>query len=319
MHAPLRPGFPVEWRDLSALQSIAEEWRELAAHALEPNVFYEPAFALAAAPVFGVDTRAVLVRNALGKLVGLFPGHAGRLKVAGWVHPYAPLGTPLVDRNEPEAVIGAWLGHLGRDPAMPAQLLLPLVPEQGAFARALDAVLTQAGRRSAAFGRHERALLAPGDERQAYLERSMSAGKRKELRRQRRRLEDVGPVTVTTASAMADIDAIAATITLTSGDTAWCWKIAYNEGLARSSPGVQLICDLTDSLFARSEPRRVDSCAAAGHPMIDHVWRERLMLSDRLIELRPSAMPFALACGIETARRAAIATAKSLRDRLRGR
>ena len=374
MHAPLRPGFPVEWRDLSALQSIAEEWRELAAHALEPNVFYEPAFALAAAPVFGVDTRAVLVRNALGKLVGLFPGHAGRLKVAGWVHPYAPLGTPLVDRNEPEAVIGAWLGHLGRDPAMPAQLLLPLVPEQGAFARALDAVLTQAGRRSAAFGRHERALLAPGDERQAYLERSMSAGKRKELRRQRRRLEDVGPVTVTTASAMADIEAalqdflvleasgwkglagtaiagdpaikafvhgavttlaaegkaridrllldsaaIAATITLTSGDTAWCWKIAYNEGLARSSPGVQLICDLTDSLFARSEPRRVDSCAAAGHPMIDHVWRERLMLSDRLIELRPSAMPFALACGIETARRAAIATAKSLRDRLRGR
>ena len=33
--------------------------------------------------------------------------------------------------------------------------------------------------------------------------------------------------------------------------------------------------------------------------MIDHVWRERLTLSDRLIALRPSAMPFALACGIE--------------------
>lgn len=372
MHAPRRPAFQVEWQDLSALQSIAEEWRELAAHAVEPNVFYEPAFALAAAPVFGVDTRAVLVRNALGKLVGLFPGHAGRLKVAGWVHPYAPLGTPLVDRNEPEAVIGAWLGHLGRDPGMPAQLLLPLLPEQGAFARALDAVLMQDGRRSAAFDRHERALLAPGAQREAYLERSMSAGKRKELRRQRRRLEDIGPVTVSTAAATADIPAalqdflmleasgwkglagtaiagdpalkafvqgavtalaaegkarvdrllldstaIAATITLTSGDTAWCWKIAYNEGLARSSPGVQLICDVTDRLFAGPEPRRVNSCAAAGHPMIDHVWRERLLLSDRLIELRPSAMSFALACGIETARRGAIAAAKSLRDRLR--
>jgi CelD/BcsL family acetyltransferase involved in cellulose biosynthesis len=374
MHAPRRPVFQAEWQDLAALQSIAEEWRELAAHAVEPNVFYEPAFALAAAPVFGVDTRAVLVRNALGKLVGLFPGHAGRLKVAGWVHPYAPLGTPLVDRNEPEAVIGAWLGHLGGDPAMPAQLLLPLVPEQGVFARALDAVLTRDGRRNAAFDPHERASLAPGAQREAYLEWSMSAGKRKELRRQRRRLDDIGPVAVSTAAAAADIAAalqdflvleasgwkglagtaiagdpalkafvqgavtalaaegkaridrllldgaaIAATITLTSGDTAWCWKIAYNERLARASPGVQLICDLTDSLLAQSEPRRVDSCAAAGHPMIDHVWRERLTLSDRLIELRPSAMSFALACGIETGRRGAIAAAKSLRDRLRRR
>ncbi len=135
-----------------------------------------------------------------------------------------------------------------------------------------------------------------------------------------------GAVTALAAEGKARVDrllldgtAIAATITLTSGDTAWCWKIAYNEGLARSSPGVQLICDLTDRLLAGPEPRRVNSCAAAGHPMIDHVWRERLALSDRLIELRPSAMPFALACGIETARRGAIAAAKALRDRLRRR
>ena len=113
--------------------------------------------------------------------------------------------------------------------------------------------------------------------------------------------------------------AIAATVTLSSGDTAWCWKIAYNEGLARSSPGVQLICELTESLLAEPQPLRVDSCASAGHPMIDHVWRERLALSDRLIALRPSAMPFALACRIETLRRSAIAAAKAVRDRLRRR
>ena len=53
--------------------------------------------------------------------------------------------------------------------------------------------------------------------------------------------------------------------------------------------------------------------------MIDHVWRERLALSDRLIALRPSALPFALACRIETLRRSAIAAAKAVRDRLRGR
>jgi hypothetical protein len=53
--------------------------------------------------------------------------------------------------------------------------------------------------------------------------------------------------------------------------------------------------------------------------MIDHVWRERLALSDRLIALRPSAMPFALACWIETLRRSAMAAARAFRDRIRGR
>jgi CelD/BcsL family acetyltransferase involved in cellulose biosynthesis len=373
MHAPLRQTYQLEWRSLADLATSVDEWRALAASALEPNVFYEPAFALAAAPVFGSDTRAVLVRTTAGKLVGLFPGHPGRLMVAGWVHPYAPLGVPLVDRDEPEAVIAAWLDHLGHDPAMPGQLLLPLLPEQGAFAQALDAVLLRDGRRSEAFSRHERALLAPGDQRQHYLERAMSAGKRKELRRQRRRLEDIAPVTADTVTDAAGIEAalkdfmvleasgwkgiagtamvndaairtfvhqavtglaaegkaridrlflngtpIAATLTLASGDTAWCWKIAYNEGMARSSPGVQLVCELTDSLLAAPEPARVDSCAAPGHPMIDHVWRERLVLSDRMIELRPSPR-FALVCRFEGLRRAAFQAAKAVRDRLRHR
>ena len=82
---------------------------------------------------------------------------------------------------------------------------------------------------------------------------------------------------------------------------------------------MQLVCDLTENLLAQPAPLRVDSCAAAGNPMIDHVWRERLALSDRLIALRPSAMPFALARWIETLRRSAIAAARALRDSIRNR
>ena len=140
MHAPLRSSFQVEWCGLAALAPIAAEWRALAARAIEPNVFYAPAFALAAAPVFGADAGAVLVRTAGGRLAGLFPARVQRgvgglfSMAAGWIHPFAPLGTPLVDRDEPEAVIAAWLDHLSRDPALPARLLLPLIPEQGAFA-----------------------------------------------------------------------------------------------------------------------------------------------------------------------------------------
>ena len=43
------------------LPNSRDEWRDLARRALEPNVFYDPAFALAAAPVFGADAGAVLV------------------------------------------------------------------------------------------------------------------------------------------------------------------------------------------------------------------------------------------------------------------
>lgn len=374
MHAPLSRTYRAEWCELAALENIADEWHALAIRAIEPNVFYEPEFMLAAAPLFGAGVRVMLVRSTSGRLVGLFPARIERWRglapmLAGWTHPFAPLGLPLVDRDDAEGVIAAWLGHLGRDRSTPGLLLMPLVPAEGAFAQALDAALVD--RHHAAFDRHQRALLAPGPHRERYVERAVSAGRRKELRRQRRRLEDIAPVTFAAstgrdiAAALKDflvleaggwkgvagtaivndakvrgfveravgalaadgrarIDrlflngtAIAATITLSSGDTAWCWKIAYSEGVSRFSPGVQLALDLTESLLAQPIPVRVDSCATADHPMIDHIWSERLTLHDRLIALRPALLPFALARGIETLRRSAIAQAKTLRDRLR--
>ena len=38
-------------------------------------------------------------------------------------------------------------------------------------------------------------------------------------------------------------------MTLRSGDTAWCWKIAYDEAFGRFSPGVQLLLDVTQGLL----------------------------------------------------------------------
>jgi CelD/BcsL family acetyltransferase involved in cellulose biosynthesis len=380
MHAPLNKSYQVEWRGLAALAPLADDIRALAGRAVEPNVFYEPAFMLAAEPVFGADAGAMLVRSAAGRLAGLFPARVGRPQgglssmLIGWTHPFAPLGVPLVDREDAEGVIAAWLGHLAQNAERPALLLLPYLPDQGVFATALDAVLAQNRQASATFDPHERALVDPGTDRAGYIERAVSAGRRKELRRQRRRLEDLAPVSFVQASSPDDVGtalkdflvleasgwkgaagtaivndpavkafvenavvglaadgharvdrmlldgrAIATTVTLQSGNTAWCWKIAYSEGVARFSPGVQLICELTERLMIEPGVAQVDSCAAADHPMIDHIWHERLALSDRLISLRRSAMPFALACRIERLRRGAIATAKQLRTRLRGR
>jgi CelD/BcsL family acetyltransferase involved in cellulose biosynthesis len=200
--------FVVEWRGLAQLETIADEWRELAARALEPNVFYEPAFALAAASVFGRETGAVLVwsGSAPRRLLGFFPARIETRRyglklpvVLGWAHAYAPLGVPLVERDAAEPVIAAWLAHLAAKAELPGLLLLPFLPEDGPFAAALDAVLRRAQMPTADFNRHRRALLAPAGDRSLYVEHALGSRKHKELRRIGRRLADTGAVLFTSA------------------------------------------------------------------------------------------------------------------------
>jgi len=369
----------VEWRMLSELEPIADEWRELAARALEPNVFYEPAFALEAAKIFGGDAGALLVWSGTSprKLLGFFPGrieprrYGLKLPVlVGWTHPYAPLGTPLVEREAAEPVIAAWLAHLADDPELPGLVLLPLLPVDGPFAIVLDAIVRRAQMPVADFNTHQRAVLVPNGDRLFYVERTVGRHRHKELRRYVRRLGDIGallfttatePETVATAiedffkletrgwkgtagtaaashedirnfiaaavSGLAaedkvainrifiDGSAIAVTIMLRSADTAWFWKIVYDENFAQHSPGVVLTFAVTEDLVEDTTLVRTDSCAAADHPMIDHIWRERLTLCDRLIAVRPLA-PFAAVRRLEMLRNAALAAAKAVRNQM---
>lgn len=379
MHAPLAPVFRVESRPLSELSAFFEEWRGLAARALQPNVFYEPEFALAAAPVFGQGVSVLLVWSAAGRLLGVFPSREQRRRYGafgtrvGWTHPYGPLGLPLVDAEHARAAIAEWLRHLSSDPGQRGLLLLPLLPE-GPLAAVLKSVLQETGRRSAEFDRHRRALLAPGNDRAGYLQGAVSSKRRKEMRRLWRRLDDLAAVSHVAARSAEEIAAatqeflrleaagwkgaagtaatlkpqirafletavadlavrgkaradilktgdrpIAATITLFSQDTAWTWKIAYDESFARYSPGVQLMLELSRDLLATPSLAQADSCAVPDHPMIDPIWRERLVLFDLLIAVKPpSRIRFGFACAAEAGRRRMLSAAKALLHKLRG-
>jgi CelD/BcsL family acetyltransferase involved in cellulose biosynthesis len=371
--------FKVEWRWLADLVPVTLEWRDLAGRALEPNVFYEPAFALAAGAVFGRDVGAALVWSGdePRKLLGFFPARVVRRRyglalpvLEAWTHPYAPLGTPLVAREAAEPVISAWLTHLASDVALPGLLRLPLIAEDGYFTAALGAVLRRLQMPFADFARHSRPQLVPGDDRSAYLDQAISAHRHRELRRSVRRLADQGALLFTASAEPEAVDndiedffkleaqgwkgdagtaaaghdqlrsfmkaavralgaegkvainrilldgrAIAATITLRSGDGAWYWKTAYDETLARFAPGVLLSAALTEDLAENAAIARTDSCAGPGNPILDNLWRERLNLCDRLIGLRPRA-PFWRACRLEALRGAAIGAAKAARKRL---
>jgi CelD/BcsL family acetyltransferase involved in cellulose biosynthesis len=52
------------------------------------------------------------------------------------------------------------------------------------------------------------------------------------------------------------------------------FKTTYDESMSKYSPGVLLQCENLMTLN-RQEIAWSDSCAAADHPMIDHIWRER--------------------------------------------
>src|SRR6266545_475480 len=127
MLAPYKTGLTSQWRPLAELSGMAAEWHALARRAAEPNVFYEPAFVLAAAPVLGADAGAVLVWSAdPHRLIGFFPCRVEARRhgirpplLAGWTHPYGPLGTPLVDHSAADEAVAAFLDHVADDPGLP--------------------------------------------------------------------------------------------------------------------------------------------------------------------------------------------------------
>jgi CelD/BcsL family acetyltransferase involved in cellulose biosynthesis len=79
---------------------------------------------------------------------------------------------------------------------------------------------------------------------------------------------------------------VAAAIVLRHQDRAFYFKLGVDERFARFSPGVQLTLDLTRHLCADPKIALADSTAAANHPMINPIWRERLAIGDVLVPLR---------------------------------
>ena len=76
---------------------------------------------------------------------------------------------------------------------------------------------------------------------------------------------------------------IAAVVSFAVGATASTWKIAYDETWARFSPGAQLMLEVVGGLFSDPTITTIDSCATADHPMIDHLWPERLAIGTMVI------------------------------------
>lgn len=112
-------------------------------------------------------------------------------------------------------------------------------------------------------------------------------------------------------SLLLDGRPIAAGIVLVAGRRAFYVKTAYDETLARFSPGLLLTLDLTRLLLDDPAIDGADSVADADHPMIDRLWAGRMAIESMLVGLSAGrGLAFQAALAAERGREAAIRTAR---------
>lgn len=69
---------------------------------------------------------------------------------------------------------------------------------------------------------------------------------------------------------------IAITCLALAAETAFAWKIAYDEEFSRWSPGVLLVIEVMRAVVANPHRVvRIDSCATPDHPVLTRFWQER--------------------------------------------
>ena len=192
-----------DWRAFDRRDRIGA-WDALAEHAAEPNPFYESWYLLPSLRALDPEGDInILALEANGQLAGLMPlaqstsyyGHPIP-HIANWVHPNSFLGQPLVARGFEHDFWRALLSWCDKSTRLPLFLHLAHVPAVGRLHDALIDVLSEAPRPAATVFEEERAMLASPLSAQEYFEGSLSTKKRKELRRQHRRLGEEGDFTV---------------------------------------------------------------------------------------------------------------------------
>ena len=196
------------------LAGIAADLEDLAAAALEPSVFYEPWMFLPAVEAYAANSalQFVLVHGRERVLCGFFPlerrGHWRGIpfRVARiWRHVHCALGTPLIRADQARACWACFLNWLARDPSGASLLELPFVTGDGPFQQLLIDDAHQRGVLSYCVETFTRALFRPRHNADDYIVGALSGKHRQELRRQERRLSELG--TLRYAALEPDADA----------------------------------------------------------------------------------------------------------------
>ncbi|MGB8817288.1 MAG: GNAT family N-acetyltransferase [Rhizobiaceae bacterium] len=186
---------------------LSQELEFLSWRAAEPNIFFNPRFMAPAMPrLEDREIRFMVMRDEVddrSRMRLLMPFSVERPGLGigpeilrAWSSPFAPLGTPLVDRDDPVGVFEDMLDILGRKHLkLPDVLVIPDIPERGPVASALRIAAIGRNLSIVATGRKERAMLVTGEEPDAYLRQAVTPHHLRGYSRLLRRLGELGEVT----------------------------------------------------------------------------------------------------------------------------
>jgi hypothetical protein len=251
-------------RDLQTLPSLVPAWEELAAAAIEPNVFYEHWMLLPALEAFGgeKDIRVALVfvhdptyANAPAKLGGLFPleriRNFRKLKVSAlclWRHAHCYACTPLVRADaarECLAELFKWFRSGGADASL---MELGCVSGDGPFHKRLVDLSNELGLLTWTTEIFTRGLWRGGNGEHTDPESAVSGDLRRRLRRKEKRMSERGRVE---HLVMQPGDDVARWIDEFLQIEASGWKGQGGTALASSENGRRYFTEIATSAFRR--------------------------------------------------------------------
>ncbi|MER8743230.1 GNAT family N-acetyltransferase [Mesorhizobium sp. M1004] len=188
----------------SAGFELVEELDYLCTRTIEPNVFFNPRFLAPAMPrLEDREVKLAVIRDGdeyRNRLRLLVPFSVERPAVPlgvpvmrTWSSPFGPIGTPLLDHDDPIGVVEDFFGMLSRPHLkLPKVFVLPDMRLDGPLASVLDAVAETRGLTMVTTGKADRPVLESTLEGEAYLKASLRSHHYREFRRLKRRLGDLG-------------------------------------------------------------------------------------------------------------------------------
>ena len=186
------------------------QWRALAQRAIEPNGYYLPGWELAvSASARGRTDACALAAFDGTRLIGLMPvvplRQAWKIPLPALVsaHPYGTLCSPLIDRDTATEAATRLL-HQARKAGAHALVLNDVALDRAAM-NSIKQVLDRDGLKPRVLSSYIRASLDATQDGETLLRDALGTKKLKELRRQRHRLAEHGPVAFEVARKPDDI------------------------------------------------------------------------------------------------------------------
>lgn len=187
----------------SAGFELVDELSHLCARAIDPNVFFNPRFLAPAMPrLEDKEVRLAVIRDGdeyKNRLRLLVPFTIEKLPLFGtsvlrtWSSPFGPLGTPLVDHDDPESVIDDFFSMLARPHLnLPNIFVMPDVRLDGPFAALMSRFTESRGLPFEITNQLQRPHLQSDLLPEDYLDGTISRRHLQEYQRLKRRLGELG-------------------------------------------------------------------------------------------------------------------------------